>query len=286
MHWSTYAIVASISVGWAIALFKLPSFKGYSKLVSTFRTNLVSAVAVGLALAVYGPGWEATYGQVSWYALIWGAVFGCHMILVKLLLQEVESISLAPLMSALSTAATILLGIFVLHERFSGIQVAGLGLIFLAVVGAVGRSGTVKMQARTSLLLAGVVISSVLVKYVQKLAADSEPITRFMSWQYVGATLVALAAIAVLERPNLRSVFRLSKDWRGPAMTGCLSALAGFCFYSALARGPLSGVYAIAASYVFVVMAFGWLFFKEKMTAKKAMLAVLSVAGVILMKVG
>ena len=48
----------------------------------------------------------------------------------------------------------------------------------------------------------------------------------------------------------------------------------------------LSGVYAIHPSYTFVSALVGRAFFKESLTGKKILLALMSVAGIILLKIG
>jgi uncharacterized membrane protein len=69
-------------------------------------------------------------------------------------------------------------------------------------------------------------------------------------------------------------------------LIGLFTAAGGYAIFRALAVGPLSGVYAIHPSYTFVAALLGWLLFKERLTAKKALLALASVAGIVLIKIG
>lgn len=286
MHWTSYAIAATVVLGVAIALYKLPSFKGYSKLVSAFWTNAFSGLCVLGVLGGFHANGLAVYGHVSWYALLWGALFAGNMILVMIVLQDVETVAVLPLTSSLSTAMTALVGVVVLMERFSLVQAAGIVCVLVTIVAATRQGGTIRMTRKMALFLPGIVATSVVAKYVQKLAATNEPIERFMAWQYVGATLLSLAAIAVFERPSLRDVLRPARYWRGTAATGALSAIGGYLIFRALQKGPLSGVYVICALYVFVAAFVGWLFFNETMTRRKAAFAAASVIGIILLKVG
>lgn len=78
----------------------------------------------------------------------------------------------------------------------------------------------------------------------------------------------------------------MGKYWKGSALISLFSVLGGYAIFKALSLGPLSGVYAIHPAYTFIAAIFGYIFFKEKLTKRKILLALLSVVGIILLKIG
>ena len=78
----------------------------------------------------------------------------------------------------------------------------------------------------------------------------------------------------------------LDKYWKGSVLIGLFSVAGGYAIFKALSFGPLSGVYAIHPAYTFIAGIFGLIFFKEKLTKKKILLAFLSFVGIVLLKIG
>lgn len=286
MNWFPYSVAATLSFGIAMGLYKLPAKKGYSSWASAFWANLFSALSVAVVLAVLDPTSLAVYAEPSLYALVWGVFFATHMVFVKMILHDAETNAIYPLTSSFSAVLTIIVGVTLLSDSLSLYQVAGIGLILLAVF-VVGRKGEVyPTHPRALALMALAVLASVALKYVHKLGAVQGNTEQFMAWQYVGASLFVATIMLIFDKKALEDAKRPARYWKGAAVTGALMALGGFFIIRALQTGPFSGIFSIHATYVFVASLVGWLLFGEKFTTKKAAFALVSIAGVVLMRFG
>lgn len=286
MHWIFYSLAATVSLGISMSLYKIPSFKGYSSFLSTFWSNVFSAIFVILIIAVFQTTKLSELQSISWYAIIWGLFFAITMVLQKLLLRHIESNSVYPVTSSLGSVVTVLLGIVLFSEHVSPLQALGTATILLSVFLFTRKSGSFHLNSTTALLALGIITASTVSKYVQKLGAINDTVTHFMLWQYIGATLFALIIAYCFEKKSIGKIVLLGTYWKGSILIGFFSALGGYMIFKALSIGPLSGVYAIHPSYTIVAGILGLLLFKEKLTTKKVALAVLSVIGVILIKLG
>lgn len=286
MHWLSYSIISTVLLGISISLYKIPSFKGYSSFLSTFWTNIFSAFFVLIALAFFGQSYLLGLSSISWYAIVWGGFFAITMVLQKILLQNVETNSVYPVTSSIGSVVTVLIGLMVLSEHISLIQGFGIVIIMLSVFLFTRKSGSFPLDQKTVLLSFGIIVSSTASKYVQKLGAVNDSISHFIIWQYFGAALAGLLIAYIFERGKFKEITHLGKYWKGSMLIGLFSVLGGWMILKALSLGPLSGVYAIHPAYTFIAGIFGFIFFKEKLTKKKVILALLSVVGIILLKIG
>lgn len=286
MDWLWYSLAATTSLGVSLSLYKLPSYKGYSTFFSTFWTNVFSWGFVLLALLTIPSARQPDLGSVSWYAMLWGALFAMTMVLQKIMLQRVETNAAYPVTSSLGSMLTVAIGIIVLSERITLIQTVGIVVILLSVFLFTQKKGSFPLDRRTLFLSLGIIASSTASKYVQKMAATHEFIGRFMVWQYFGAAIFALLIAGVFEKKKFPEIFRLRRYWKGSMLIGFFSVLGGYTIFRALSLGPLSGVYAIHPGYTIVAAILGAIFFGEHLTKKKLAYAALSVVGVILLKIG
>jgi len=286
VDWLPYSIAATVLFGIAMSLYKLPSFKGYSSFLSTFWTNVFSAMLVVLALLFFSPEALGGFSYVSWYAIVWGAFFAVNMVLVKILLQDIEINSVYPVTSSLGSIATILVGIFVLSEQITIVQGIGIVVILSTVFLYTRKGGAYPLHRKVILLSLGIVFVSTVSKYIQKLGADHDTLSHFMIWQYIGAALFGILIAFIFENDKWKEVVDIKKYWKGSLLIGLFSALGGWMILKALSLGPLAMVYAIHPAYTFIAGIFGYLLFKEKLTKTKIILALLSVLGVVLIKLG
>ncbi len=286
MHWLTYSIAATLLLGVSMSLYKMPSFRGYSSFFSTFWTNLFSAIIIVLVLSFGSQNVLQEFKTISWYALLWGALFAINMVLVKILLQKVETNTVYPVTSSLGSVVTILIGLIVLTEKISLIQTLGIVVILISVFLFTRKKGSFPLDLRTVLLSLGIIAASTVSKYILKLGAIKEPLSHFMVWQYLGAAAFAIILAYIFENKKFKEIIHLGKYWKGSILIAIFSVLGGYAILKALEIGPLSGVYAIHPSYTFVAAIFGALFFKEELTKRKIILALLSVLGIILIKIG
>jgi drug/metabolite transporter (DMT)-like permease len=286
MEWFQYSIASTILLGISMSLYKMPSFKGYSTFLSTFWTNLFSTFFVILGIYIFDKTGLSGFNSISWYAILWGFLFAINMVLQKILVSNVETNSAYPVTSSLGSLVTIIIGVIVLSEQISIIQSFGIITILVSVFLYTKKGGSFPLDKNTILLSLGIIVSSTLSKYVQKLGAMNDTFSSFMIWQYIGAALFGLLLAYLFEKNRIKEVIDIRKYWKGSMLIGIFSVLGGVAILKALSLGPLSGVYAIHPAYTFIAGIFGYLFFKEKLTKKKVLLAVLSIIGVILLKIG
>lgn len=286
MHWLTYSIISTVLLGISMSLYKLPAFRSYSSFISTVWTNAFSAALAVLGLVVFSHEHITTLSVVSWYAIAWGMLFAITMMLQKILLHDVETNSVYPVTSSIGSVVTILIGLVLLSEHVSLLQTVGIVIMLLSVFLYTRKGGSFPLNQKTTLLSTGIILSSAVSKYLLKIAAGHESVSHFMTWQYIGATIFALVVACTFERGSLREVIKIQKYWKGSALIALFSVLGGYAIFMALSIGPLSGVYAVHPAYTIIAGLFGALFFREKLTSRKVLLAALSVAGIILLKIG
>lgn len=286
MTWLPYSIAATILLGISMAFWKMPSFKNYSSFFSTFWTNVISAILVLTLLLVTKFSPITGLHTVSWYAIAWGACFAVNMVLMKILLQNKEAGAVFPVTSSLGSITTILIGLVFLAEQVSIIQTVGIVLIILSVYFFSRKGGSFPLDKKTILLSIGIIAASTASKYFQKLGAVHDTVGHFMMWQYVGAALFALLITAWFERKNFKAITQVRVYLKGAFLISIFSVMGGWAIFKALETGPLSGVYAIHPAYTFISAIFAYLLFKEKLTWEKVALIILTIAGVVLLKIG
>ena len=284
MHWLIYSILATIFLGFSMVFYKLPSYKNYSSFISTIVTNALSTIFVVLILWISMG--SVDFQHISCYGLAWGATFCVSMVLYKKLLNGRDTGIIFPAVSSVGNAVTVLVGIIVLSERISLIQTLGILTILLSIYFFQKKDGKLTFNKEALILALGIIIFSTIQKFIQKLGAEHETVQHFMLYQYLGATLFGLILTSIFERGKLKELFALKKYLKGAILISLFSVLGGYMIFKALSLAPLSQVYAIHPMYTLVSAMLGVWLFKEKVTARKVLLIFLSIAGVILLRIG
>lgn len=284
MDWVFYSIIAAVTVGISVALFKMPTFKGYSSLHSTFWVNIFSLIVALIVFFVFTD--EIPLTTISWYGLLWGVLFAFTTAQQKILLGRMETNILLPVTSSLSNVLTVFAGIFIFSEQLSGLQYVATLIILLCTFLYSRKKGGLILNTYAVLFGLGIIISSTLGKVVQKTGAVHESIMHFAVYQYVGATICALLLVYLFEPSSLKRLHKIGDTWKISLVAGLFMAIAGYAFLLALASGPLAGVYLIAGVYTFITALFGVWLYKEKLTRYKLFLMTLACIGVVLMKLG
>lgn len=283
INWFYYSIAATLFLGISMVFYKMPAFKNYSPFLSTFWSNLLAWIMVFIFFfkpIFYNP------FSVSWWGLLWGVLFAVTMILQKIVLKKIETNALFPITSGVGNIITIGIGIILLSESISVIQIFGMFAIFLSVFFFTRKKEDVPLTWDVIILCIGFITTSTISKYVQKLGAMHDTLWNFMVWQYLGAAVFALVSAFLIEKQTFRNTLDIKKYFTGSFLIGLFSFLGGWAIFEALARGPLSGVYSIHPAYTFVTALLGYFFFKENLTKRKIVLIALSILGVILIKIG
>lgn len=284
MDWIFYALLAAVTVGIYTALFRMPTFKGYSSLHSTLWVNVFS---LGFALAVFFMFTkEVSLTAISWFGLLWGVLFALTTAQQKILLGRMETNTLLPVTSSLSNVLTVFAGIFIFSEQLSILQYVAVGIILLSIFLYSRKKGGLILDAHAVLFGLGIIVSSTFGKIVQKTGAMHEFILHYAVYQYIGATVCAFVLVYLFEPSSLRELPKIRNTWKISLTAGFFMAIAGYAFLLALATGPLAGVYPIAGAYTFVTALFGIWLYQEKLTGYKLSLMFLTFIGIALMKLG
>lgn len=285
--WFPYSLAATFFLGTSLAFYKLPSFKKYNPLLSTFWANLVAVFCVCLFFSheLFSQGilpWKA----ISYMGILWGVLFAMTMMLQKIILQKAETNTIFPLTSSLGSILTILIGVLFLSETLSPLQLLGVAMILVSVYLFTRKNQEFALTPDIVFLSIGIIAVSTASKYVQKFGAGHEAIFSFMLWQYLGASIFSFV-IATFFVKDLRKEFRESKKYvTGSILIGIFTFLGGWAIFKALSLGPLSMVYAIHPTYTLITALIGFLLFKENLTRRKMLLILLSIVGVVLIKIG
>ncbi len=286
MDWILYAVLSTLFLGVAMSLYKIPSFKNYSSHVSTIWTNAFSFIFVVTALLIFDYKLLIGLKDISWYAFLWGALFATTMVLQKKLLHDVDTASAYSITSSVGSLITVLIGVKILAEQISIIQALGIIIVLLAVFIYTRKSSPLTLTKRTVWFCLGIVGVSTASKYVQKLGAITDSVSQFMLWQFIGATLFALLVAYIFEKDKFSDVINYKRYFKGSALISFFLVSGAYFILKALSLGPLSGVYAIHPAYTFIAGILGYIFFGEQFTKKKVILALASVLGIILLRVG
>lgn len=273
-----------VGVGVSTAFFKMPSFKRYSSLHSTFWMNVFSLL-LSFVIAIFYLGID-NLAPISWTGILWGICFAVTTALQKILLHRMETTTLLPVTSALSNVVTVFLGILLFSERVSLVQYFGICIILCLVFIYSRKKEELILDTHSITLGLGIIISSTLGKVIQKFGATHELMFHYAPYQYLGAVVCSLLLVYTFERKSIIHLHIIKDTWKISLAAGLFMTIAGYAFLKALATGPLSGVYPIASGYIFITAILGVFLYKEKMTAQKVLFMMVCVVGIILIKIG
>lgn len=276
-----------------MVFYKLPSFKNYSGFISTIWTNALSAILVVLGIILFTKNGLYRDLGVSWYGLLWGVTFSISMVIYKTLLKGKEAGVLFPVMSSIGNIVTVGVGIVILSEKISPLQGLGILTILMSVFlfskkkkESEDDKGRLNLTKKEIFLAIGLIVASTLQKYIQKMGADTTDVYHFMVYQYAGAMLFGIVLALFFDKNNFHEIVLVKKYLKGAFLISIFSILGGYTIFKALSLAPLSSVYAIHPSYTFISAILGVWLFKESLTKRKVILILLSIFGVILLRIG
>lgn len=282
MTWFVFSLTATVLFGVAMAFYKFPSVKEYSRFATAFWVLFVSFILAVLFFYAHLP---TTTDQMLFLALLWGVSFPSIMLLQMYALEHVDTTVLFPLTGTVSMALTVLLGIFVFDDVVSLLQTLGVVLAVIIVFLYSYKGGKPQFARLVVGVGSMIIFVSVFNKVLQKIVADSVNIFAFQIYQYVFASLVTLGILLfVHKRTALQELF--SGSFKPGALIGIFSFFGGYSFYLALTEGPFSLITAIHSFYIFATALTAYLLFREEITTRRILLMALAIVAVLLIRLG
>lgn len=286
LPWFFHSIAAVLTLGVAMALYKLPAFKSQNRYAVTFWAN---AVALVFALIFFGSALGQTTFATVGFASLWGLLFATTSLLQMKALKTIETNVLFPITSTASAFLAALAGVLVFADVISPLQALG-GLVMIGVVLlfklATKKDYSVSNWNSFLLLGAAIVTSSTLGKIIQKTAAISVNPDTFIIYQNLFAALFALLAGLVFSRGMSLKTLRSKGEAISGLKIGVFMFTGGVFIVYALTTGPLSLVYTIHPAYTLITALTAVVLFKEKLTWKKTLLIFVAIAAVLLIRLG
>jgi multidrug transporter EmrE-like cation transporter len=172
-----------VSVGVSMALYKMPSFKGYSSFHSAFWTNLYTLFFALIAFRIFSD--SGNLFVISFYGLLWGALFALTMVQQKILLKRIETNTLLPVTSSLGNVLTIGFGVFLFSDVITPLQWVAIIVILSSVFLYSKKKGGLILDTNSITLGVGIILASTLSKVVQKFGATHDSIFHYAVYQYV-----------------------------------------------------------------------------------------------------
>lgn len=288
MNWFIYTILSMLSLGVAYTLFKLPAMQNQNKFASTFWVNVfITLIVIVLSLLFSIESFEILDQKALLLGLLWGMVFSLNMFFQMSALKKMDAGAMFPIASSLSTILVILIGVLFLSESVSLIKSIGIVVVLSLVFLLTRKNKKINFDRELILYFIGILGTSVLVKYLQKVVVDyiQDPITTVMV-EYFGAAVFSLLFGYIFYKKTFTRSLKGKNEIRSGLIISVPLLLGGYFIVQALKTGELSQVFSIHPVYVVVVALLASLFFKEKITAKKLLLITGIVIGVILIKIG
>ena len=188
-----------------------------------------------------------------------------------------------PIMRGFAPALTAIFALFFLNEALSPIEIAGLSIVVMALVGF-GWPGRIPQKGFASAVALALCVGAMTSLYtiVDAKGMRLAPVKfSFIAWFFVLEGVVGATLFAIWKRKNLRSKIR--KDMRGGMLAGGLGVVT---YSTALYAFSLSAVAPLAAlretSVIFGAI-FAAILLKEPFGGRRIALAALLVAGLALM---
>jgi len=280
--WFGFALASLISFGIGAALYKLPARKNQSKLAVVFWMMLSSCI---FSLLFFFRYLNSGNSKIILISALWGIGYVTTTALQMYVLNRLHVSSLFPVTTTASLVITVLSGIFLFSETISLIQALGITLAAVTIYFFMYEKGKPQYTGVLIALGLAIIFSSSFNKILYKLGTNAGDIHFFQIYQYLFGSLVALIALIISSKSNLkREIFS------GAAISGTIIGitqfLGGYFQLIALTKGPFSLITALSSSYVFIAAIFAYFLFGEHLTKRKVFLISLAIIAIILIRLG
>lgn len=195
---------------------------------------------------------------------------------------------ISAIVGCLYSPSVVVFAFLLIGERFTAMQLGGMGLIIAAVIFAAGHKPP--EGAGTRQIVAGVILGALslfavaLGIVIAKPVLNRSPVVWATAMRQVGALMVLLPVGLVTRRRNdVFRAFRPSPSWKYTIPATLLGSYIALMAWIAGMKYTLAGIAAILnqTSTIFILL-FATIFLKEPLTRRKIAAAALAVCGIIL----
>jgi len=280
--WFVFSILATLSFGIGMALYKVPSFKKQSRYVTAFWAMIIPLVLsiIFFNSFLYLSSWEMVLA-----AGIWGIAFSLLVMFQMYALKYVDTNALFPITSTISLVVTLVVGFLIFNELISLVQF--LGILIVLVIVYVYLYKKDKLQYSNTILFTGlgIIAFSAFNKLLHKFVATSFDIHAYQIYQYLFAAIFSFLILAWVHRKNIKKAFSKKSFFAG-GLIGIFSFLGGYSWLIALTKGSFVLVTSIHSLYILITALTGFFLFKEKLNKKIILLIIGAILALLLMKLG
>lgn len=253
------------------------------RLVSSALIGLVHLVVGGLA-CIFLPVPE----PAAWPALLASVLLQtAYLIMLTAAYARTEFSKAYPLTRGVAVVVVTIVSVGVLREPLSTLQVLGVVVVAVALLGLAFAGGGDRGRARDLLMpvLVGLVVASyTLVDGVGVRASGAA--LGYAAWLFFlqGITLPVACLVLSRDRRGLMSGMRRHVGWG--ALGGTLALTAYGIVVWAQSVAPLALVSALRETSVLMAAFIGFLFFRERLTVTRVGATSFAMAGVVMLRLG
>ena len=286
--WIVYAVGSSFFAGITAILAKCGIRNADSDVATAIRTAVV-LVFSWVMVAITGCFSQITQidGKILLFLVLSGLATGASWMCYFRALQIGDINKVVPIDKS-STVLTILLALIFLQEGLSVSKIISVILIGVGTMLMITRKetdGQEKSGKKSWLLYA--VLSAVFASLTAILGkVGIEGINSNLGTAIRTTVVLAMAWLMVFIQGKQDKVSQIEKGELGfISVSGLATGASWLCYYRALQEGPASVVVPIDKLSMLVTIAFSWIVFHEKLTAKAAVGVVMITVGTILLAV-
>lgn len=282
LSWFIFSLSATLLLGIAMALYKVPSFKNQSRHVTSLWVMIIPFL---LSLIFFNQYLGlSSFGMII-LALIWGISFSLLVTLQMYALKKADTNTLFPITSTTSLVVAVILGFLLFKEIISLLQFIGIILVVFVVYFYLYKKK--KLQYSKEFLFAGlgIILFSVLNKVLLKIVANNYDIHAYQIFQYFWAAVFSFVIILYFHKKDFKKYFSKTSLLYG-SLIGLFSFFGGYALLIALTKGPFTLIMVIHSLYILVTALTGALLFKEKLNKKIIILIILSIIALIIIRIG
>lgn len=286
--WIVYAVGSSFFAGITAILAKCGIRNADSDVATAIRTAVV-LVFSWVMVAITGCFSQITQidGKTLLFLVLSGLATGASWMCYFRALQIGDINKVVPIDKS-STVLTILLALIFLQEGLSVSKIISVILIGVGTMLMITRKetdGQEKSSKKSWLLYA--VLSAVFASLTAILGkVGIEGINSNLGTAIRTTVVLAMAWLMVFIQGKQDKVSQIEKGELGfISVSGLATGASWLCYYRALQEGPASVVVPIDKLSMLVTIAFSWIVFHEKLTAKAAVGVVMITVGTILLAV-